>query len=101
MGGLISAPMACIDSMFKESKNKKVWTKRGYAVKCCRFRDDIRVLCGANMNDEGINKIKEDFQKMYGNSLKVELEGVQYGKGRFLDVSFVNNEGVLVLSDNN
>src|SRR3954452_16227987 len=46
IGGIVSAPMASIDAMFKEFSNKKIWNNRGYAVKCGRFRDDIRVLVG-------------------------------------------------------
>lgn len=101
IGGIVSAPMASIDSMYKEFSNKKLWTNRGYAVKCRRFRDDIRVLVGARLNDEGITNIVDDFQKMYGDTLKVELENVSYGKGKFLNISYVVDDGKLVTYDNN
>jgi hypothetical protein len=38
---------------------------------------------------------------MYGDSLKVELENVSYGKGKFLNISYVVNNGKVITYDNN
>jgi hypothetical protein len=101
MGGIVSAPLASMDAMCKEWENKKIWKNRGYACESMRFRDDILVLVGANLNKQGVDNIGVDYQKVYGKSLKIVVESTNKGKGTFLEYGIKLINGKLETVENN
>ncbi len=85
IGGLVSAPLAVIDSMWKEHSNRHLWRQWSVPTQSIRYRDDIRMLFGAQLTQAHITEIQRGLQQMYGNSLEVELEYYSHEYDKFLE----------------
>ena len=85
MGGLLSAPLSCIDAMYREESGKNLRKHGNTYTIGCRFRDDSRYMIPGKLNEIQIEKFHRNLQKMYGKKLIIELEGYSYNQGDFLD----------------
>ena len=103
IGAILSAPLACLDTMWKEHNLIRFRSIPGVKVEAFRFRDDSRYIIGKRINDASIKAFTNSLQKMYGSTLKVECEGYGYTSSTFLDNTMrVNNKrGQLEISTNN
>ncbi len=101
MGGLVSAPLAIIDSMWKEHSNRHLWRQWSIPAQSIRYRDDIRMLFGAHLTRADIADVQYDLQQMYGNSLEVELESFSHEYDKFLEsLSWVHDGKLQALTFN-
>ena len=91
MGGLISACLADITSIYKEYKNK---VKNNTRNTIKRFRDDILVITN-NSNKKERNDLIKKLKGTYGPTLSLELEEESKEEVTFLDYIVFNDEGIL------
>lgn len=84
MGGYLSAPLACIDTMSQEHLNPLLWF-------CCRYKDNIIIIVPKLLTKTQVNEIHEDLNKIYRPDLTVELKAVDFRYTTILEyVIYVN-----------
>ncbi len=101
MGGLVSAGLAVIDSIYVEHFNRQQWNTSLVTSKWFRFRDDILAVIDHKCDKSDIEFLLLRLQEMYGPQLQVILEEFSYDHIQFLEYYIANSECGLKFWDRN
>jgi len=85
MGSLCGAQLAVLDCIRKENEHRGWWIAKGVRMKVWRFRDDIRLMVKGKFGEDIAKTYVKKLNKIYGNSVKVELEACRGNFMMFLD----------------
>jgi hypothetical protein len=98
MGGFLSAPLACIDTMVQEHLLPHLWPINYFAE---RYRDDIALIFPTQLTHHEISSIHHNLNNLYGPDLSVNLESFSYTSLQFLERQIYLHNGNFVAAPTN
>jgi hypothetical protein len=101
MGGLVSAGLAVIDSIYVEHCNQHLWKTTFTTSSWFRFRDDILAIVNHKCNEIDVQYLLARLQLMYGPQLEVVLEEYSSDHVQFLEYYVATKAGKLAHWDRN
>jgi hypothetical protein len=87
--------------MYKEHTKQPLWRHHKTMSATTRYRDDIWMLFGERLTNEEVRAVQEKMQKVFGNSLLIELEKVRFTEIPFLESIIITTPNGLKLRNNN
>ncbi len=101
MGGFLSAGLASIFSMFSENTYNRIWRHQKLPAIWTRFRDDTIGIIAGKCDETYIEKIRAEWQGIYGSGIEMSLEETSKEKMNFLDFELIKINNKIEISIRN